>query len=348
VLTLTQADAATTQYADNRTSARNALQLEDSVLSSVTSLLQDVRTTAVSAGNPTVTDADRASLATQISAQLQQLMGYANTTDGNGAYLFSGYQGGQQPFSGAGAQIAYAGDEGQRLIQVGPARRMAVSDPGSALFTRVPTASGNFLATPGAANAGSATLGPATTGTSDGDVYRVTFHPATHTYDQRNLTTGATVNGIAYADGGTLAIGGVQYDLRGTPADGDSYTVPAPAQSVFQTLGNLVTALQTPADDDAGKAQLSQSISVALANLDQSLDRVLTVRADIGVRLQELDSLDDMGDAVGLQYQSNISQLQDVDYAAAISDLTRKQTYLQAAQQSFVRVTGMSLFDFLT
>jgi flagellar hook-associated protein 3 FlgL len=48
-----------------------------------------------------------------------------------------------------------------------------------------------------------------------------------------------------------------------------------------------------------------------------------------------------------LQYQQTLSQLQDLDYAKTISDLTRKQTDLQAAQQAFVRVSQLSLFNYL-
>ncbi len=71
------------------------------------------------------------------------------------------------------------------------------------------------------------------------------------------------------------------------------------------------------------------------------------MRADVGARLQELDSLDALGDGVALEYAKATSELKDLDYTQAISDLTRQQVMLEAAQRSFTRITGMSLFDFL-
>jgi flagellar hook-associated protein 3 FlgL len=61
----------------------------------------------------------------------------------------------------------------------------------------------------------------------------------------------------------------------------------------------------------------------------------------------EIDSLSSVNEDLSLQYQQTLSQLQDLDYAKAISDLTRKQTDLQAAQQSFVRMSQLSLFNYL-
>jgi flagellar hook-associated protein 3 FlgL len=97
----------------------------------------------------------------------------------------------------------------------------------------------------------------------------------------------------------------------------------------------------------SGTAALGDAIKAGLANLDQALDRVLAVRADVGARLQEIDSLDDLGETTGLQHEKTLSDLRDLDYAAAISDFTRQQLVLEAAQKSFTKIAGMSLFDFL-
>ena len=60
-----------------------------------------------------------------------------------------------------------------------------------------------------------------------------------------------------------------------------------------------------------------------------------------------LDSLSSLNENLSLQYQQNLSDLQDIDYAKAISDLTRKQVDLEAAQQSFSRISQLSLFNYL-
>jgi flagellar hook-associated protein 3 FlgL len=63
--------------------------------------------------------------------------------------------------------------------------------------------------------------------------------------------------------------------------------------------------------------------------------------------MAEIDSISSVNEDLNLQYQQTLSQLQDLDYAKAISDLTRKQTDLQAAQQSFVKMSQLSLFNYL-
>jgi flagellar hook-associated protein 3 FlgL len=60
-----------------------------------------------------------------------------------------------------------------------------------------------------------------------------------------------------------------------------------------------------------------------------------------------VESIASTGEDLSLQYQQTLSNLRDVDYARAITDLTRQQTFLEAAQQSFIRISSLSLFDFL-
>ena len=81
--------------------------------------------------------------------------------------------------------------------------------------------------------------------------------------------------------------------------------------------------------------------------LDKSLDNVLRVRASVGSRINEVQSLGNMGSQADVQYQTTISRLVDLDYASASSQLAQKQTALQASQQAFVQTTGLSLFKYI-
>ena len=77
--------------------------------------------------------------------------------------------------------------------------------------------------------------------------------------------------------------------------------------------------------------------------MDLALDNVLTVRASVGARLQELDALDSAGEDRHLQYSQTLSELQDLDYASALTELSKQQTILEAAQRSFVTVFRLVL-----
>ena len=71
------------------------------------------------------------------------------------------------------------------------------------------------------------------------------------------------------------------------------------------------------------------------------------VQATVGTRMRELDSLGSTSSDLDLHYQESLSQLQDLDYAKAISEFTMQQTYLEAAQKSFAQISGLSLFNYL-
>lgn len=134
-LEVTQSQSLNTQYGVNRRYATSALSEMDGTLSSVTELLQNVRTTVIAAGNGALNDAERGSMATELSARRDQLLGLANSRDGVGNYMFSGFQTTSPAFSkDALGVVTYNGDVGQRLIQVDATRQMSVTAPGSTVF----------------------------------------------------------------------------------------------------------------------------------------------------------------------------------------------------------------------
>jgi len=79
--------------------------------------------------------------------------------------------------------------------------------------------------------------------------------------------------------------------------------------------------------------------------LNNALDNVLKVRSDIGTKMDELDKLGQQSDDRKLILDSQMSNLVDVDYTAAISSYTMKQTALQASYKTFTDMSKMSLFQ---
>jgi flagellar hook-associated protein 3 FlgL len=85
-----------------------------------------------------------------------------------------------------------------------------------------------------------------------------------------------------------------------------------------------------------------------MSNLDNALDNILTIRAEVGSRLKEVDAVQNTREDLTIQYQAAISNLQDVDYAKVISDLTLQQMHLQAAQKSFASTQSLTLFNYIS
>ena len=117
--------------------------------------------------------------------------------------------------------------------------------------------------------------------------------------------------------------------------------------SVAGDRHDMITLLQTPVTTTAARTALDNGLTNGLAEIDKGLNNVLTVRASLGTRLQELDSLDTAGNDRDVQYSAMLSQLQDLDYTKALTQLSQQQTTLEAAQQSFVKTANLSLFSYL-
>jgi len=146
----------------------------------------------------------------------------------------------------------------------------------------------------------------------------------------------------------------VSFSVKGVPADGDTMTA-KPAQQagadVFANLKAVIDALKAPINtglnQEAANANLQNVIATGIRQFSNSLDNVLTVRSSVGSRLNEVDALDTIGENRALSNAQTLSGLQDLDYAAAISEFYQRQTALQGAQQSFMQIQGMNLFKFL-
>lgn len=353
-LNVTQAASLNKQFSVNRASASSSLGLEENVLKQVTSILQSVHNSAVYAGNSTLNDADKKILATELRGKFDSLVGLANTTDENGQFLFSGYQANTKPFVQTGLNVQYAGDQGQRMNQVGSARQLAVSDSGTDVFERIKDGNGIFSTAADALNTGTGIIDKGSvTVPADltGANYEINFTVAAGvtTYDIVNVTTGSAVSsGNPYTSDSAISFDGVQLSITGDPANGDRFTVsPSSNQSIFETVSDLITALETPSSSQPASTRLSNSLNTALQNINNSLEHVLTKQSAIGARMNEIDSLESVGEDQSIQFEKLLSDLQNADLSKVISDFQRQQLYLQAAQQSYIKISGLSLFNYI-
>ena len=389
-LEVTQASDVAAQFKQNQNYANSALGLEEVHLGSAGDILARVRELAVQAGNTSLAASDRKAIASELRARFEEVLGVANATDGTGNHIFAGFMSAATPFGGtvesilSGGEIGYAGDDGQRKLQLSPTRFLEVSDSGSEVFKRVRNGNGYFATGYAAGNTGTGVVDsgnitdPAKWNALVARNFSINFSvdnaavpPVTY-YDIVDTASGnSKLTGFAPVLPPTAATGQRVYQsgqpiilknqgiepafdfggsvlITGAPADNDGFSIaPSSSQSVFATLAHLIGALEAPGGTPAANAKLGSEIGFALTNLDQSTDNILRVRAQVGSRMNEIESLGKLNEDLDLQYQQTLSDLQDLDYARAISDLTRKQTDLQAAQQSFVKISQLSLFNYL-
>jgi len=343
-----QALAQSQQYGTNASSAQTNLNVEDSALSQVQTQLQALRTLALEANSGTLTNANRSAIATQAVQIQNSLVALANTQNGNGEYIFGGFAAQTQPFTLSASGATYNGDQGQRQVQIAAGQTVADGDNGGTVFNQIKTGNGTFTIAATAGNSGSGIVGATTVSNPaayTGGTYSIAFS-APGTYQ---VTQGATlVTSGAYTDGGTIAFNGVQVTLSGQPATGDSFSLaPSTNQSLFTTVQNLVSALQTGVTTAASSTSLNNSINSAINNIDQALAQSSNVRATVGGRLNSITTQQSVATSQQTQLQQSITSLQGLDFAAAITTLTQQNTTLSAALQAFTLTQGLSLFKFL-
>jgi len=254
-----------------------------------------------------------------------------------------------QPVSRNGNVFNYNGDQGQRMIQIGDARQIADGDPGSEIFFRVKSGNGTFTATAAAINAG--------TGVIDGGSVTdsTLYNPGQFTIrfiDPDNyevVDSGAAVIATGTFDsGGTIAFNGIQMSIQGDPATGDEFDVsPSVNDNVFAMIDDLATAVESIVLDETSRAAMHNGINEGILAMDQAIGNVIDSRTSVGSRLAAIDGQNDANASTILTLQETIADLQDLDYAEALSRLTVEASTLEAAQQSFIRMQNLSLFNYL-
>jgi flagellar hook-associated protein 3 FlgL len=142
---LSQSQAQSSQYATARSFASQSLSMEENSLSSVTSSIQDAQTLIVYGSTGTLSDDDRASIATQLEGIRSQLLNQANSQDGNGRYIFAGYKTDTAPFTDDGTGVTYAGGTDAISQKVDASRTMTVGNTGDSVFMSI---TGNAKAEP--------------------------------------------------------------------------------------------------------------------------------------------------------------------------------------------------------
>ncbi|PFG54170.1 flagellar hook-associated protein 3 FlgL [Marinobacter sp. LV10R520-4] len=349
ILKLDQEVSRIETYERNAQLANNRLSQEENAISSSLDILQSMRELTVQAGNGSLSANDRLSISSEMKERLQQMAQMANTQDASGEYIFSGFQGGSPAFANEGNGWTYKGDEGQRMLEIDDGVTVAISDHGKGIFDRIPAAaSATTTSVSGRINGlsvinqsdlqagGVSTL--AFTVTAAGELtYTDDNGSQIVTFDPDKLVSGEPI---------TATVNGVQFTLTDAAAD-DVFTIETSAkQSVFKTIENLISGLDNLSKSDgAGSDAYNDLIAGSLSNLDNAQESFILKQTELGGRMNSVESTQAFLEDSALYSKEIRSQLQDLDYAEAISRLSFQSFVLQAAQQSFARVSQLSLFD---
>ena len=368
LLQLEQQQNVLTQYKDNLTAANNSLTQEEVTLNSVNTILQRVRELAVQAGNGALSTADRQSIAAELGAREEELFGLMNTRNARGEYLFAGFQGKTQPFVRQGdGSYSYEGDEGQRKLQVASSLDLAISDSGKKIFQNVTNAGRLDLSPAVGPYAGGSTLSVSAPLVQDEVAFSGSppFPPAgieivfNASPDEKSYNVYALPrvpldaplpDGGGTLDGnpdkaGSLVFRGVTLQFNGVPVGGESIQVTTDPARQKQGVLDTIVKLRTSLESQVTGSQVNDAVAVALTNLDHGMTTVDGVRGEIGARLNIIESTQTDNEDVTLVNKSVQADLRELDYAEALSRLSFQSIVLEASQQSYVKIAGLSLFN---
>lgn len=346
--------SASQQYVTNGNLVGTNLKLEEQALTNATNVLQGAQDLAVQANNSALSGPQLGDIATQLSQQLQQLVSIANSTDGNGNFLFGGYANTSQPFAQDGAGVTYSGAGAANQVQVGANQFVSTGDTGSSVFMNIPAGNGTFTTSAASSNTGSASIATGSVTSPSAwqaaaNTYTITF--SSPTQYQVTATTGSSTTVVTQgtydgSTGGTIAFSGIQVALSGTPAAGDQFTVaPAGTSSAFQTVQSLITTLKST---NLNSGQMATAVSQAIQQLGAAVNNLNDVQASVGARINAVTASQTNEQSSQTNYQTQISNLSSTDYAKATTQLSSEEVALQAAEESYASLAKLSLFNYIS
>lgn len=364
ILQLQQDISLREQYNDNVTAARNRLNLEEAILTGVTDNIAKIRELTVNAGNGSMTLEDRTYISYEIEERLNALVDLMNTKDASNTYIFSGFKGETLPFpERPGGGVTYAGDEGERTLNISNSTSVQTNDSGKALFMDIESAEKAFYTLDNERNLGTGFISNGFVSLQDeyDEFYPedivIRFNPegyitpAGPNYTVMTSSENRAIDGLdgqAYTPGVALEIKGANFKIAGEPEPGDSFFVmSSPKQPLTDTVSGLIEGLRTLGDDPAQSAALDTLLETTLLNMDFAQSSVSAVRSEIGGRLNTVDNIENLHADVDLVSKDILSQLQDVDFAEAVSRLSLESFLLEASQSSFTQINRLSLFNSL-
>lgn len=442
------------QFIKNGEMAETANSLEDTSLSQSTNILQRVRELMVQSGNGTYNESAREALAKELENLRGELMGVANTKDGNSQYIFAGFEVDTQPFQkNEFGVIEYHGDNGNRSYKVGTGVLVQGNDSGASVFMDIPEGNGVFVAEANINNAGSGVLSAAsvidskvakafldqdyTVSISDSvpsgqDEYSVyglkelavtgdanvkisqidltdpnisnvnpsATYPAVGSdvnvqffatanpnefeiqingqsslpaiYNAADTTVQEiTIDGISievdgipdasdqytltkhispttYSEGQSIEFNGIKTQLKGDVAEFDSFTLSqSGSKDIFSTIQDSIDALRIPGDGDVPSSQREMRLDMARQQIDNTMENISGIVTSVGARRSTIDNQNESTQDFNLTNQKTLSNLEDLDMAAALSEFKLDTSLLEISQQTFIQMQSLSLFKLL-
>ncbi len=341
-------------YRRNITQGTNRNSLTEVQLASAQNVLNQIKTTVIQANNGAMSDDDRAALAEQLRQNLEQVLDIANTKDETGGYVFSGYQIDKKPFSvQPDNSVIYNGDNGVRELKISKSVSVPLNQPGDEVFELVNNSLGDFSADYTTSSTGlfvSRAVIDDRGVYADNAPYTLDFTDANADGNIELTITDNAANTVTfdpYVAGQSYGFAGMDISLDGTPSPGDQVILNAqPTISIFETIKQAIEWVSVPSPAN-NASEHEAEYGHLLSQINASLNHISTRQGDAGINLQLLQTQSAYHQDNELLMEQGRSSIEDLDFAAAVTEFEQSKVALQAAQQTYVKIQGLSLFNFI-
>ena len=348
------------QFKRNNDLLRNTLDQEEAILRNVNNAVDRARVLAIQAGNGIIGVQDRQAIAIEIGQIRDQVFDLMNSRDANGEYIFAGYQSQSPAFvfdpTATGNKYTFQGDDGINEVRVSDTVTLQSNSSGSEVFEDVlARLTATISATAGVTAPSLRVQEQAAFDrffdanydavTAANNVFQAEVLAPGNQVQITNTGTGTVIGTQNFVSGQPFAFNGLEISFEGGVGDTLDFTLDPPVKKNFaETLNDFVIALE---DENISDADYAEALQDVLVGIDNGQLQLANSTSSLGGRINVAQSVFESNLDLEISTKTARSVIEDVDYAEAVSDLSRQETALQAAQATFARVTGLSLFDFI-
>ncbi len=323
--------------------ATNAANVADGALSTVTSILQRIRSLAIEAANTITSPTDRTALQDEVTQLLQEVNQISSNTNFNGQALLDGSHAGFQPATSAAAVVT-------ANAQIGTFNTVLQS---SALVTSV-----SISATSTAIVDGTIELQVAQINASQQGIVVSFYSTATASYSQFSTVytlgtanasfnfDGVTVNFNASA--GTVDVNetsfikvtqyvsvnsnpnGPAFQFQGGANEGATITVGLVSVSTSALrVSNINVATTQIVNGNPSSAGAVLGAQDAIGQIDQAITQVNGARAALGAVISRLQNAADNNNIASVNLTASASDITDLNVGQATADYNKEQILIQ-------------------
>lgn len=355
------------QWNVNGAYAQQKLELEDVTLTSFTDVMQRVRELTIYGMNDTQSTNGRQAIAAEMRGLLENLKSLANTQDSNGEYIFAGDKSTTPAYQAVTAANVTQLSTGLKTPQPTNYFTVAatagtvvpvqlISSPPPAPPVNITTTQNNQIVDN--FNGKIYTLNATTQAYEDDQGEPLFAYTGSHSGARfvqispdndhiDNANDGGDASRVRVSDMGARVFGNYS-KTSATPWEPsyDTNKNPQLNYNVFDTMRELINQFET-GEKGPVNAQGNSTLDDLLIELDTALKSVSNTQADVGTRLQRIDMQNSMNQDFKLGLTNNLGLLRDQDMVTGLDEYQKILTSLEISQQTFAKLSELSLFNYI-